>query len=65
MRQLEKSLKKLQDAADDNDMRPIWQHQKKIRMTNMNSQAIIKKKRWIRLPRIRREREDKQMGRMG
>ena len=44
MRQLETALKKLQDAADSNDMRPIWQYQKKIRMTNMNNQAIIKKK---------------------
>ena len=43
-RQLENSLKKLQEAADNNDMRPIWQYRRKIRMTNTNSQAIIKKK---------------------
>merc|ERR1712105_519867 len=42
-RQLENSLRKLQEAADNNDMGPIWQYQRKIRMTNTNNQAIIKK----------------------
>ena len=43
-RQLESSLKKLQDAADNNDMKPIWQYQRKVRTINTNSQATIKKK---------------------
>ena len=42
-RQLETSLKKLQEAAGNNDMKPIWQYQRKIRMANTNIQAIIKK----------------------
>ena len=42
--QLETSLKKLQAAAGDNDMKPIWQYQKKIRMANANNQAIIKRR---------------------
>ena len=36
--------KKLQDAADNNDMKPIWQYQRKVRTINTNSQATIKKK---------------------
>ena len=43
-RQLENSLKKLQEAADNNDMKPIWQYQRKVRIINTNSQATIKKK---------------------
>ena len=31
-RQLEVTLQKLQDAADNNDMQPIWQYQSKLRM---------------------------------
>ena len=43
-RQLENSLKKLQEAAGNNDMKPIWQYQRKIRIINTNSQATIRKK---------------------
>ena len=43
-RQQENSLKKLQEAADNNDMKPIWQYQRKVRIINTNSQATIKKK---------------------
>jgi len=44
MRQLENALQKLQEAADNNDMQPIWKYQSRIRMSNANNQAIIKKK---------------------
>ena len=44
MRQLGNSLQKLQEAADNNNMQPIWMYQSKIRMNTMNNQAIIKKK---------------------
>lgn len=43
-RQLEASLQKLQEAANNNDMQPIWKYQRNIRMNTMHSQAIIKKK---------------------
>ena len=43
-RQLEASLQKLQEAANNNDMQPIWKYQSNIRMNTMQSQEIIKKK---------------------
>ena len=36
-------MQKLQEAADNNDMQPIWKYQSRIRMNNTNNQAIIKK----------------------
>ena len=50
-RQLEASLQKLQGAADNDDMQPIWTYQSNIRMNTMHSQAIIKKKRRKGTPR--------------
>ena len=44
MRQMGNALQKLQEAADNNDMQPIWKYQSRIRMNNTNNQAIIKKK---------------------
>ena len=44
MRQLEDSLQELQEAADNNDMQPIWKYQSRLRMNTMNNQASIKKK---------------------
>ena len=43
-RQLEASLQKLQESANNNDMQPIWKYQSNIRMNTMHIQAIIKKK---------------------
>ena len=41
-RQLEATLKKLQAASDNNDMKPIWNYQRNIRMKATGNQAIIK-----------------------
>ena len=38
-----RTAKKIQEAADSNDMHPIWKYQSRIRMNNTNNQAIIKK----------------------
>ena len=43
-RQLEASLKKLQEAADNNDMKPIWQFQSKLRMATTTNRVAIKNK---------------------
>ena len=43
-RQLEASLQKLQEAANNNDMRPIWKYQSNIRMNTMRTQSSIEKK---------------------
>ena len=41
-RQLEEPLKKLQQAADNNDMQPIWEFQSKLRTNKIASRASIK-----------------------
>ena len=51
-RKLEESLKKLQEAADNNDMLPIWDFQIKLRMNKTKNRVEIKKK-WHRTPRAR------------
>ena len=40
MRQLESPIQELQEAAENNDMQPIWKYQSRLRM---NNQAAIKK----------------------
>ena len=47
--QLEVALQKLQEAANNNDMQPIWKYQRNIRMKTTNNQSIIKEK-WRRMP---------------
>ena len=42
-RQLESSLKKLQEAADNNDAQPIWDLQNKLRMGKTANHVEIKK----------------------
>ena len=42
-RQLEASLKKLQDAAGNNDTQSIWGFQSKLRMNKTASHVAIKK----------------------
>ena len=41
-RQLEAALKKLQEAADNNDMQPIWGFQNKLRMGKTANHVAIK-----------------------
>ena len=43
-RQLEASLKKLQEAAGNNDMRPIWDLLNKLRMGKTSNDVAIKNK---------------------
>ena len=42
-RQLEESLKNLQEAADSNDIQPIWDFQNKLRMGKTSNRVAIKK----------------------
>ena len=44
IRQLEATSQKLQEAAGNNDMHPIWKYQSRLRMTSTNNHIAIKKK---------------------
>ena len=61
-RQLEATLRKLQEAANNSDMQPIWKYQRNIRMKTTNNQAIIKEK-WRRMSG--NAENARKMGRMG
>ena len=43
-RKLEEALKKLQQAADNNDMRPLWKFESNLRMNKTANRVAIKKK---------------------
>ena len=43
-RQLEATLKNLQEAADNNDMHPIWEFQIRLRMNKTANHVAIKNK---------------------
>ena len=58
---MEASLQKQQEASNNNDMHPIWQHQSNIRMNKRNNQSVTKKAD----QKCRDARDANKMGRLG